>query len=194
MIIIHYMNNNAKPLPRYATDSIVRALRTFPVVVVSGARQTGKSTLIRELLTTERREYRTLDDLDVLERAQQEPETLLKTKRPLTIDEIQRSPELLLAVKRIVDRQRQPGQFLLSGSANLALMRRVSETLAGRAVYLTLHPFTIGERAGLGTVGRWGALLDDPATMEGQYSAFSGLGKLLLDGGFPPAALAHAAK
>jgi predicted AAA+ superfamily ATPase len=170
-----------------------RALREAPVVILTGARQTGKSTLIRELLEVPPRDYRTLDDLDVLERAQSEPDALVAGKQPLTLDEIQRSPELLLAIKRAVDRDRRPGRFLLSGSANLALLGRVSETLAGRAVYLTLHPFTLAERAGEGRTGPWDEILRDPSRLEGEYPAFKPAEDVLLAGGFPPAALAETA-
>src|SRR3990172_4630992 len=121
--------------PRDLTAKVAEKMRLFPVVVLTGARQTGKSTLIRDLLPAPGRAYRTLDDLDVLEQAQREPDALVSSREPLTLDEVQRSPELLLAVKRAVDRDRRPGRFLLSGSANLALMGKVSETLAGRAVY-----------------------------------------------------------
>jgi hypothetical protein len=189
MIIIHSMNNLSSPLKRHLTPLVRQALDTFPVVVLTGARQTGKSTLIRELLTPHTRKYLTLDDLDMLERAQQEPDALVAADKPMTIDEIQRSPDLLLAIKRAVDRDRRPGRFLLSGSANLALMQSVSETLAGRAVYLTLYPFTMAERAGLGTVGRWQTLVDDPSQVEGLHPRVGRLGETLLQSGFPPAAL-----
>jgi hypothetical protein len=190
MIIIHVVNTLQPTLKRHLTPLVRQALDTFPVVVLTGARQTGKSTLIRELLTPHTREYLTLDDLDILERAQQEPDALVSATKRMTIDEIQRSPDLLLAIKRSVDRDRRAGRFLLSGSANLALMRSVSETLAGRAVYLTLYPFTMGERAGLGTVGRWQALVNDPSQFEGTHPHVKGLDETLLQGGFPPAALA----
>ncbi|MGH7165025.1 MAG: ATP-binding protein [Nitrospiraceae bacterium] len=176
-------------MPRYLTGAVTGALRKFPVVVVTGARQTGKSTLIRDLLPTAAREYRTLDDIEILERAEKEPDALVASKQPLTIDEIQRSPTLLLAIKRAVDRNRRPGRFLLSGSANLALLGKVSESLAGRAVYLTLYPFTVSERAGLGGAGRWGDLLADPGRLEGKHQPFVSLGRTLLSSGFPAAAL-----
>jgi predicted AAA+ superfamily ATPase len=191
MIIIHGVNSSSAPLPRYLTQEVVKALAAFPVVVLTGARQTGKSTLIRQLLPAGDRDYRTLDDIDVLERAQQEPDALVSSKGPITIDEIQRSPDLLLAIKRAVDQNRKPGRFLLSGSANLALYGRVSETLAGRTVYLTLYPFTTAERAGLGTVGQWDKVLDDPPQFEGTYPPFSRAGEGLLQSGFPLAALAQ---
>ncbi|MDH4153927.1 MAG: ATP-binding protein [Nitrospira sp.] len=189
MIIIHAVNNLHTTLNRHLTPLIRQALNTFPVVVVTGARQTGKSTLIRELLTPHTREYLTLDDLDVLERAHKEPDALLTVNKRMTIDEIQRSPDLLLAVKRAVDRDRRPGRFLLSGSANLALMRSVSETLAGRAVYLTLYPFTMAERAERAMAGRWQALVDNPSQFEGTHPRFERLEETLLQSGFPPAAL-----
>ena len=75
---------------------------------------------------------------------------------PVTLDEVQREPELLRAVKRAIDRDRTPGRFLLTGSANLLLMRQVSESLAGRASYLTLWPMTRREQRGLGRCGRLG--------------------------------------
>jgi len=119
----------------------------------------GKSTPIQDLLDVGSRDYRTLDRPDDLELARTEPDALVFGDVPRTIDEVQREPGRLLAVKRAVDERRRPGQFLLSGSANLAMMKQVSESLAGRAVYLTLHPFTIGERLGAGTGGRWDDLL-----------------------------------
>lgn len=131
----------------------------MPVAVVTGARQTGKSTLARDLLPGEDRTYLTLDDLDVLAQAQKAPESLVHRAERLTLDEVQRAPDLLLAVKRAVDEDRRPGRFLLTGSANLLLMRRVSESLAGRAAYLTLWPLTRRERLGQGRAGLWTELL-----------------------------------
>jgi predicted AAA+ superfamily ATPase len=130
----------------------------MPAVVVTGARQTGKSTLAAELVNGRRR-YATLDDLDALDAARKDPEVLVGGKEPVTLDEVQREPELLRAVKRAIDRDRKPGRFLITGSANLLLMRQVSESLAGRASYLTLWPMTRREQMGLGTCGRWDDLL-----------------------------------
>ena len=133
--------------------SLQDRLRAMPAVVVTGARQTGKSTLAQEL-TPGRRRFFSLDDLDPLDQARRDPEALLGGRQPVTIDEVQREPDLLRAVKRAIDRQRRPGRFLLTGSANLLLMRRVSESLAGRASYLTLWPMTRREQQGLGRGGR----------------------------------------
>lgn len=132
--------NNIKP--RWFGRNLQTALRVLPVVVVTGARQTGKTTLVKSLEA--KRVFYTLDDVGVLDQAQRHPESLLAT-RPLTLDEVQRAPQLLLAVKRAVDERRRAGDFLLTGSANLLLMERVSDTLAGRALYLELPPFCPAE-------------------------------------------------
>lgn len=148
----------ADTFPRLVTDSLGDRLRVMPVVVVTGARQTGKSTLAREL-SPGRRRYLSLDDLDVLDAARRDPQALVGGDEPVTLDEVQRAPELLHAVKLAVDQRRQPGQFLLTGSANLHLMRRVSESLAGRASYLTLWTMTRREQLRLGRCGLWEDLL-----------------------------------
>jgi hypothetical protein len=121
------------------------------VVVVTGLRQAGKSTFLQAEPGLEGRAYRSLDDFAQLAAARADPEAFVKADGPLTIDEVQKCPELLPAIKRAVDRDRRPGWFLLSGSANLALLRGIPESLAGRAVYLTLHPFTRNEIAGIPT-------------------------------------------
>jgi len=152
---------NSKLVPRHVTPSLNDRLRVMPVVVVTGARQTGKSTLVARLDDGDRR-YVTLDDLDAMDAAAHDPESLVGGDRPVTLDEVQRTPDLLHAVKRAVDTQRRPGQFLLTGSANLALMSRVSESLAGRASYLTLWPLTRREQLGLGSCGIWDELIAAP--------------------------------
>lgn len=154
MIIIQAMNDF---LNRAIEGRLTDHLRVMPAVVVSGARQTGKSTLARRLVPGTRR-FATLDDLDVLGAAQRDPNGLLG-EEAITLDEIQRAPELLLAIKRRIDERRRPGQFLLTGSANLALIARVSESLAGRAGYLTLWPMTRREQLGRGRTGCWDELL-----------------------------------
>lgn len=127
---------------RELTHGIADALADMPVVIVTGMRQVGKSTLLQEDGAFKGRRYITLDDFAQLEAARRNPEALLGGDLPITVDEAQRSPELLTVIKRMVDRKRQPGQFLLSGSANFALLKGVADTLAGRAIYFTLHPFT----------------------------------------------------
>ena len=108
---------NDSILPRHAQAALAARLGVMPAVVLTGARQTGKSTLA-QVLTPGPRRLVSLDDLDAVELARRDPEALLGDT-PVTLDEIQREPELLRAVKRAIDRRRRPGQFLLTGSANL---------------------------------------------------------------------------
>ena len=151
-------------LPRFAARLLKRALEVSPVVVLMGARQTGKSTLVRSEPFLADRLYLTLDDPETHERARLEPRDLVRSAPRLTLDEVQREPGLLLAVKRAVDadRPRRNGRFLLTGSANLLLMQRVADTLAGRATYVTLWPLTRRERLGRGAPGIWSELLATP--------------------------------
>lgn len=191
MIIIHGMV--ATPFPRAVGACLAERLSVMPAVVVTGARQTGKSTLAQDLAPGARR-YRTLDDLDILDAARRDPEALVGGKDPVTLDEVQRAPDLLLAVKRAIDRRRRAGQFLLTGSANLLLMRQVSESLAGRASYLTLWPMTRREQAGLGRCGIWDELLaaDDADWREivaAQPDDATSWADLATRGGFPTPAL-----
>lgn len=162
MIIIQWMNDYPEPLPRLVERSLESALGIMPAVVVTGARQTGKSTLVRELAPAADRLYLTLDDLDVLGQAAAAPADLLARAAKMTIDEIQREPALLKAIKRAIDVRRTTGRFILTGSANLLIMRSVSESLAGRATYLTLWPMTRREQLGLGRAGIWDELLAAP--------------------------------
>ena len=152
-----------KTLPRLVSAALAERMRVMPAVILTGARQTGKSTLVEQLVPGTRR-YATLDDLDALDAARRDPEVLVGGPGPVTLDEVQRAPELLRAVKRAIDRDRRPGRFLLTGSANLLLMKQVSESLAGRASYLTLWPMTRREQRGLGRCGRWDELLDTSDT------------------------------
>jgi predicted AAA+ superfamily ATPase len=101
MNIIHAV----KTLPRLVDEALAARLRVMPAVVLTGARQTGKSTVVEKLIPGERR-YRSLDDFDVRDAARRDPEALLGRKDPLTLDEVQREPGLLTAVKRGIDRDR----------------------------------------------------------------------------------------
>jgi len=125
---------------REITKAIIQVIKEMPVVVITGMRQSGKSTLLQKDPILKHRKYISLDDFEILEAAQKAPEQLLNTDELITIDEIQKAPQLFPIIKKIVDKKRIPGQFILSGSANLTLLKGVSETLAGRAVYMTLQP------------------------------------------------------
>lgn len=177
-------------LSREITPRLQRALRQLPVVVLSGLRQSGKSTLLQnEPALARGRAYRTLDDFATLAAARANPESLLEDAAIL--DEVQRCPELLVALKKSIDEERRPGRFILSGSANLALLGHVSETLAGRAGYFTLHPMTRRELRK--TTDRQPFLvkfLSSPALPSGTAQPVSE--QEVLTGGLPPACLGPA--
>ena len=157
------MWQDRKYRPRIIASVLRKALNTMPVVVLGGARQAGKSRLAEELGRPDRT-YCTLDDLELREAAGREPGLLLDRGDRLTIDEVQRVPEFLIAIKRDVDRDRRPGRFLLTGSANLRMMQHVTESLAGRALHLGLWPMTAREIMGQGAGGAWTDLFDTPAS------------------------------
>ncbi|MGY4707257.1 ATP-binding protein [Candidatus Bipolaricaulota sp. J31] len=136
---------------RNVTEAILAALQDSPVVFVSGARQTGKTTLTQWIADTHHpARYITLDDATVLAAAKADPTGFIAgLKGPAVLDEVQRAPELLLAIKAAVDRERQPGRFLLTGSADVLLLPRLSEFLVGRMEIITLWPFSQGELSGV---------------------------------------------
>jgi predicted AAA+ superfamily ATPase len=136
---------------RHAQHAVEAALADTRVVVVLGARQVGKSTLLDQVASTEGagREILTLDNQAVRAAATTDPTGFVAGLRtPVAIDEVQRVPELMTEIKLRVDRDGTPGQFAITGSANLLEMKQVKESLAGRAEYLRLHPFSQGEIAG----------------------------------------------
>lgn len=130
---------------RWLTPLLQAACETHPVVVLTGARQVGKSTLLRRAEPFASWRYHTMDDFDTLRQVRDNPVSLWAGTTEVVLDEVQKAPELLLAIKRTVDEHPGRYRFVLSGSANLLLMGKVSESLAGRAVYLTLDPLTLGE-------------------------------------------------
>ncbi len=138
-------------IERNITPKLLQALADTPVVFLLGARQTGKSTLV-QMLARQRKgsSYLTLDDAATLSAATSDPLGFIQGfDGPLVIDEVQKAPALFPAIKREVDRKRSPGRFLLTGSANVLLIPKVSESLAGRIEILTLWPFSQGEFKGV---------------------------------------------
>ncbi len=127
--------------PRDLTEAVGTALENMPVVVVTGMRQTGKTTFLCSQPELSDRSYVTFDDFAQLESAKSDPDGFIRSDQPLTIDEAHKCPEIFNAIKRAVDKRRIPGQFLLSGSANFSVLRNITESLAGRSVYLAIHPF-----------------------------------------------------
>jgi len=150
LIFVHGLGDSPVVLERYLRPLVEEALADTPAVLLVGARQTGKTTLVR--LLAERRPgtaYLTMDDATVLDSAQTDPEGLLAGLPPhVVIDEVQRAPGLLLAMKSVIDLDRKPGRFLLTGSADVLAMPRVAESLAGRMEVATLWPLSQGEMSG----------------------------------------------
>jgi predicted AAA+ superfamily ATPase len=132
---------------RFSTARIATALADTPVVMLIGPRQCGKTTLVRQLASTGR-EYVTLDDDTALEAARSDPTGFVRGFDLVSIDEVQRVPELLRAIKRSVDSDRRSGRFLLTGSANILALPQVSESLAGRMEIVELMPLSRAEIAG----------------------------------------------
>ncbi|MFH1460555.1 MAG: ATP-binding protein [Candidatus Omnitrophota bacterium] len=138
-----------KYISRWIETKIKAVLESHPVIILTGPRQVGKSTLLEyaDFLTDWR--YITLDDPDALEQAKEDPKGLLWEDIPTIIDEAQRCPQLLLTVKYLVDKSRGARKFILSGSGNISLRQTPRETLAGRAKYLHLTGFAYRELKGL---------------------------------------------
>lgn len=152
---------------RALTAKLLSLAGSFPVIIVSGARQVGKSTLLAHALGSEV-ETVVFDPVLDIESARSDPELFLANHgRPLVLDEIQYAPELTSAIKRAVDRNRKPGSFFLSGSQQWSVMKGLSDSLAGRAVFLDLEAFSIGE---LATARFWlEAWLEKPGRLESGY-------------------------
>jgi uncharacterized protein len=137
-------------LQRYLAAPLEDALADTSAVLVNGARQTGKSTLVQSADVIGRgRHYLTFDDPGVLSAARNDPNGFISgLGMPVTLDEVQHVPELFPVIKKMIDRERKPGQFLLTGSANVMMLPKLAESLAGRIEILTLWPFSQGEILG----------------------------------------------
>lgn len=176
--------------PRNILRTLKLALTDTPVVALLGPRQSGKSTLVRTLAPE--RAYVTLDEEPMLRNAREDPVGFIAAlPARVTLDEVQRAPELLLAIKVTVDRDRRPGRFLLTGSANLLLLPKVGDSLAGRIEFVQLHPLTESEKerqpGGLLQAFLAGSLA--PRISGTEAKPASHLHERLLRGGYPPAQL-----
>jgi predicted AAA+ superfamily ATPase len=130
---------------RVLETTIKRAMKTFPAVLVTGPRQSGKTTLLSERFSGTHR-FVSLENPDVRARVLEDPVGFLKENPPpVILDEIQYVPDLLHYIKSRIDENREHGQWLLSGSQSFPLMQGVSQSLSGRVAVLTLLPFSLGE-------------------------------------------------
>lgn len=130
---------------RHIESRLKEALSIHPVVILSGPRQVGKSTLLQNAACLKGWHYMTLDDPILLEQSKEDPKGLLFDDAPVIIDEVQRCPDLLVTVKYYVDQSKRKRRFILSGSGNVSLRGSPRETLAGRAKYLHLTGFSFAE-------------------------------------------------
>ena len=167
---------------RTILKDLQESLAVFPVVLLCGARQVGKSTLVLSLCE----HYITLDDITQLDGARADPKRFIQDlPRPIVIDEIQKAPELLPAIKEEVDRKRKNGDFLLTGSANLLGYKKVTESLAGRMGVMELLPLSCREMANRADAN----LADDLFSAEWPNNKTPQSSNLLLDsllqGGYP---------
>ncbi len=176
--------------PRTIEKSIADIAAHFPVLLITGARQVGKTTLLRHLAGKARR-YVTLDDPLVLSLAREDPALFMQRfSGPVLIDEIQYAPQLLPYIKMSVDEDRKPGQFWLTGSQQFQVMKNISESLAGRVGILSLLGLSRWEMIGRGQ-GR-AAFLPDAQLFKGSGGeplTLQELYRLIWRGSFPAMAL-----
>ena len=170
---------------RFLESRTEEALSDTPVILIVGPRRAGKTTLVKKM-RRQGRDYITLDDQTVLEAARSDPAGFIRGLDRAIIDEIQRAPDLLLAIKKTVDEDYRPGRFLLTGSANVLTLPRVADSLAGRMETLHMLPLAQGEIKG--RIPRFFERLYE-GTLQSQPDAVigEGLTDMVLRGGFPEA-------
>ena len=176
----------AKDYKRWQVKSVQEALKIRRVVAISGSRQSGKTTLAGQVVSSTD-DYRSLDDTHMLDFALSDPKGfVMNSSGTMVIDEIQKAPKLIPEIKQVVDRDNRPGQYLLTGSANILTLPTISDSLAGRVKYMRLRPLSVGE-----TMGRTPAFLerafnkDFPGKITGYNKA--DIIDLAFRGGYPEA-------
>jgi len=171
---------------RNITKQLLGALATAPIVLLNGARQTGKSTLTQWISKQMNFEYITLDNYTVLDSLKRDPLGFLSNfKNPLVVDEIQRVPDAFLAFKQIIDQDRRSGKFLLTGSANIFMLPKLADSLAGRMEILTLWPFSCDELRGFQTNFIDSLFSKSLFKKSIQQYSFNDLLRTIIAGGYP---------
>ncbi len=171
--------------PRTLSKTILKAINTFPAVVLTGPRQSGKTTLF-QMLFSKGHNFVSLEDPDIRIRAKEDPKGFLNQyKPPVIIDEIQYLPELLSYIKTEIDNNRKPGNWLLTGSQNFVLMQNVSQSLAGRAATLSLLPFSVSEMVGNAKKTKDVSLWIKKLSTDTECDVHPPLSKALLRGFYP---------
>jgi uncharacterized protein len=141
------MNSSQTIYKRNIHDRLQQAIKRSPIIFIKGPRQSGKTTLMKELNGYH---FVTLDDFRILQAAVADPMGFIQElPKPVIIDEVQRAPHLFLAIKYDIDQHRVAGRYILTGSADPLLMTKVADSLAGRIETLTLYPFSQGELRGI---------------------------------------------
>ena len=172
--------------PRTIESRIAEALQDTPVVLLAGPRQAGKTTLVRKIAVQQGLRYQTMDDELSLLSAREDPVGMIRSMDRAVIDEIQRAPQLLLAIKKSVDEDRRPGRFLLTGSAKLMALPTVADSLAGRMETLSLLPLSQSEIESRSA--NWiDSAFAGRILMTGQAALGSDLVDRVLRGGYPEA-------
>lgn len=183
-----------KYIPRWLETRLADVLKSHPVIVLTGPRQVGKSTLLERASIFKNWRYLTLDDRDTLEQAREDPKGLFWEDKPTIIDEVQRCPELLVTVKYLVDKSKRRRNFVLSGSGNVSLRQTPRETLAGRAKYVHLAGFSYREMIGLSPQGILDKIWTGQELTTSTIKPESNLVHYIWRGGLPGIALAPSEK
>ncbi|CAA6826186.1 MAG: Unknown protein, partial [uncultured Sulfurovum sp.] len=169
-------------LKRAIREDLEEYLKYFPVLLISGARQVGKSTLA---LNLDIENYITLDDINIYEMVKNDPKAFIENlKKPVIIDEAQRLPQLMITIKEYIDKDRINGQFVLTGSASLQGFKDISDSLAGRVGIVELYPLSLKEKAQnkQNIIDMFLGSLDEYILKNYDNSKFT---DAIIDGGYP---------